>query len=142
MEAAVQLNHYTGQLQCPKAHELCIQLLTWQEVCMSHLYCHMPDIHCCCQCTYLAMFSLIEVPNGRRAVGNPILEPNMASFLLQGEPWLAVIKGHELDPATQQQDQQRLLLERFQQEHPGFDFSSATFNGMAPNARTFMGGMS
>eukprot|EP00879_Flechtneria_rotunda_P012894 GHRR01013466.1.p1 GENE.GHRR01013466.1~~GHRR01013466.1.p1 ORF type:complete len:156 (+),score=25.37 GHRR01013466.1:309-776(+) len=62
--------------------------------------------------------------------------------LEQGEPWLAVIKGHELDPATQQQDQQRLLLERFQQEHPGFDFSSATFNGMAPNARTFMGGMS
>lgn len=35
---------------------------------------------------------------------------------VQGEPWQAVIKGHELDPLTQQQDQQRLLLERFQQE--------------------------
>jgi hypothetical protein len=98
---------------------------------------------------------------------------------LQGEPWAAVIKGHELDPMTQQQDQQRLMLERFQREvspgrstlpalglllhpapqltvcvclyvllaatattqHPGFDFSGATFNGAVPNARTFMGGL-
>lgn len=35
---------------------------------------------------------------------------------LQGEPWQAVIKGHELDMLAQQQDQQRLLLERFQRE--------------------------
>eukprot|EP00878_Enallax_costatus_P007672 GHUV01008032.1.p1 GENE.GHUV01008032.1~~GHUV01008032.1.p1 ORF type:complete len:161 (+),score=40.95 GHUV01008032.1:319-801(+) len=73
------------------------------------------------------------------------LEDNILHVTLtkleQGEPWQAVIKGHELDPLTQQQDQQRLLLERFQQEHPGFDFSSAAFNGMAPNARTFMGGL-
>jgi hypothetical protein len=34
----------------------------------------------------------------------------------QGEPWLAVLQGHELDPAKQQEDQQRLLLERFQRE--------------------------
>ena len=27
-------------------------------------------------------------------------------------------------------------------QHPGFDFSGATFNGQAPNPRTFMGGMS
>ena len=27
-------------------------------------------------------------------------------------------------------------------QHPGFDFSGATFNGDAPNPRTFMGGMS
>lgn len=39
---------------------------------------------------------------------------------LQGETWQAVIKGHELDPMSQQQDQQRLLLERFQREvRPG-----------------------
>lgn len=36
--------------------------------------------------------------------------------VLQGETWQAVIKGHELDPVAQQQDQQRLLLERFQRE--------------------------
>jgi hypothetical protein len=35
---------------------------------------------------------------------------------LQGEPWLAVLQGHELDPVKQQEDQQRLLLERFQRE--------------------------
>ena len=26
-------------------------------------------------------------------------------------------------------------------QHPGFDFSGATFNGEAPNPRSFMGGM-
>jgi hypothetical protein len=39
-----------------------------------------------------------------------------ASVCFQGETWQAVIKGHELDPMSQQQDQQRLLLERFQRE--------------------------
>jgi hypothetical protein len=34
------------------------------------------------------------------------------------------------------------LLERFQQENPGFDFSQATMNGQVPDARTFMGGIS
>jgi hypothetical protein len=36
---------------------------------------------------------------------------------------------------------QKILLERFQREHPGFDFSSASFNGMAPNPSQFMGGI-
>lgn len=34
----------------------------------------------------------------------------------KGETWQALIKGHELNPVAQQQDQQRLLLERFQRE--------------------------
>lgn len=42
--------------------------------------------------------------------------PPICLFWLQGEPWLAVLQGHELDPAKQQADQQRLLLERFQRE--------------------------
>jgi hypothetical protein len=33
-----------------------------------------------------------------------------------GEPWPAVIRGHEVDVLTQQQEQQRLMLERFQRE--------------------------
>jgi hypothetical protein len=37
----------------------------------------------------------------------------------QGDTWPAVLKGHELDPVTQQQDQQRLMLERFQREVRG-----------------------
>lgn len=36
--------------------------------------------------------------------------------LEQGNPWPSVIKGHEVDPVTQQQEQQRLMLERFQRE--------------------------
>jgi hypothetical protein len=100
-----------------------------------------------------------------------------------GDPWPAVLVGHEVDAVTQQKEQQRLMLERFQREvrprppgrgrrpagqraarsqargapggrlargrdrprprsqHPGFDFSQATFNGEAPNPRTFLGGM-
>ena len=34
----------------------------------------------------------------------------------------------------------KLMLERFQEENPGFDFSGADFNGQVPQARTFMGG--
>lgn len=45
--------------------------------------------------------------------------------LQRGETWPAVLKGHELDPLTQQQDQQRLLLERFQRE------VSAVWGGVA-----------
>ena len=59
----------------------------------------------------------------------------------EGEPWPSALQGHGLDAASQQVEQQRLLLERFQVEHPGFDFSGATVNGEAPNARTFMGGI-
>lgn len=33
-----------------------------------------------------------------------------------GDPWPSVIKGHEVDVATQQAEQQRLMLERFQRE--------------------------
>lgn len=41
----------------------------------------------------------------------------------------------------EQQEQQRLMLERFQAENPGFDFSGASFNGEAPDPSTFMGGV-
>lgn len=39
--------------------------------------------------------------------------------LQPGEPWPAAIKGHEPDALTQQQEQQRLMLERFQREVRG-----------------------
>jgi hypothetical protein len=38
-------------------------------------------------------------------------------------------------------ERKALMLERFQAEHPGFDFSGAEFSGSAPDPRTFMGGM-
>jgi hypothetical protein len=34
-----------------------------------------------------------------------------------------------------------MLLERFQAEHPGFDFSGAEVTGAVPDPRTFLGGM-
>ncbi len=46
-----------------------------------------------------------------------------------------------VDPFTRQEMQRSLMLERFQEEHPGFDFRDATFNGEVPDPRTFMGGV-
>ena len=33
------------------------------------------------------------------------------------------------------------MLERFQEENPGFDFSGASFNGQVPDPKNFMGGV-
>ena len=33
------------------------------------------------------------------------------------------------------------MRERFQEEHPGFDFSGAEFNGQVPDPSKFMGGI-
>ena len=46
-----------------------------------------------------------------------------------------------LDPMLQEQVKKELMLERFQEEHPGYDFRDAEFNGSIPDARTFMGGV-
>lgn len=47
----------------------------------------------------------------------------------------------QLDPLAQETTKQQMMLERFQEENPGFDFSGAEFNGAAPDPRTFMGGV-
>lgn len=49
--------------------------------------------------------------------------------------------GGIVDPFTRQEMQRSLMLERFQEENPGFDFRDATFNGEVPDPRTFMGGV-
>jgi len=82
----------------------------------------------------------------------------------RGVPWSAVFQGHtkaprrglwllrpgsaptllrrsQVDPFTQSEVQKSLMLERFQEENPGFDFSGATFNGQVPDPKTFMGGV-
>ena len=62
--------------------------------------------------------------------------------LRRGKPWESLFEGHAaLDPARAQQENQRLMRERFQEENPGFDFSGAAFNGEAPDPSTFMGGV-
>lgn len=60
----------------------------------------------------------------------------------KGETWPCVFKGHSgLDAASTTEVQKKMLLERFQEEHPGFDFSGAEINGTVPDPRTFMGGV-
>ena len=41
----------------------------------------------------------------------------------------------------QEEVKKSILLERFQEENPGFDFSEAKMDGNVPNAREFMGGV-
>ena len=62
----------------------------------------------------------------------------------KAEAWDAALLGRdgaEVDPAAKEEVKRALMLERFQEEHPGFDFSNATFNGDIPSARDFMGGV-
>lgn len=60
----------------------------------------------------------------------------------KAETWPAAFKGHsQLNPVEAEEVKKKLTLERFQQEHPGFDFSGAEFSGMAPDPREFMGGV-
>lgn len=47
----------------------------------------------------------------------------------------------ELDALSQEEVRKQMMRERFQEEHPGFDFSGADFNGTVPDAREFMGGV-
>ena len=45
-----------------------------------------------------------------------------------------------MDAAQEEEEKKRMMLERFQAEHPGFDFSGAEFNGAVPDAHKFMDG--
>jgi len=59
---------------------------------------------------------------------------------IPGEPWTALFAGHEAPGAgtDADPDRRRLLLQRFQEENPGFDFSGAVVTGSVPDAHTFM----
>eukprot|EP01066_Platyproteum_vivax_P006063 Platyproteum_vivax@DN189_c0_g1_i1.p1 len=60
----------------------------------------------------------------------------------KAEIWDCVILGHgNVDPFTHEEIQKKLLLERFQEENPGFDFSQAEFNGPGKDPRDFCGGV-
>jgi hypothetical protein len=79
------------------------------------------------------------------------LDSNIIQIVLakahRGETWESCLRGathaaSEVDPVTKQEIQKEMMLERFQEEHPGFDFRGAEFNGVVPDPRTFMGGVS
>lgn len=49
------------------------------------------------------------------------------------ESWVSIIKGlDEVDPMTKESMDKKMLLEKFQREHPGFDFSGAELTGQLP----------
>lgn len=60
----------------------------------------------------------------------------------KAETWSCALKGHaSLNPYEVEEVKKKLTLERFQEEHPGFDFSGAEFSGSAPDPREFLGGI-
>ncbi|KAL6977464.1 hypothetical protein U1Q18_026263 [Sarracenia purpurea var. burkii] len=60
----------------------------------------------------------------------------------KGQTWASPILGQgQLDPYSADLEQRRLMLQRFQEENPGFDFSQAQFTGNCPDPRTSMGGI-
>ena len=62
--------------------------------------------------------------------------------MAKAETWEMALKGHgQMDPFTKSEVQKKLMLERFGEENPGFDFSGAEFSGAAPDPRNFMGGV-
>ena len=64
------------------------------------------------------------------------------SKMRKGETWEAALATRgRVDPFTRQEIQRDMMLERFGEEHPGFDFRSAEFNGQVPDPRAFMGGI-
>jgi hypothetical protein len=47
--------------------------------------------------------------------------------------WSSVLEnGPRLDPLTQEKQDKAMMLEKFQSEHKGFDFSGADFSGQLP----------
>jgi len=62
-----------------------------------------------------------------------------------GLAWTAATVGphdeDEMSASEAEAERERLLLERMEREHAGFDFSQATVNGTVPDARHFMGGV-
>ncbi|KAN0028022.1 hypothetical protein ACTFIV_009849 [Dictyostelium citrinum] len=49
----------------------------------------------------------------------------------KAETWMAALKGHlnQNENLLNEEDKKKIMLERFQEEHAGFDFSGAEFSG-------------
>ena len=54
------------------------------------------------------------------------------------EVWPAAFEGHAGNLKSFEDSKKKILLEKFQREHAGFDFSDAEVSGAVPNPRTFM----
>ena len=52
----------------------------------------------------------------------------------QHSSWDSVLEGGpKLDPLTKDELDKKMMLEKFQSKHPGFDFSGADFSGQLPD---------
>lgn len=91
--------------------------------------------------------------NSRTAgsVGEKVLVVNLQK-MYKAQAWSCALVGAnshggastatgQLDAVSQEEVKKQMMRERFQEEHPGFDFSDADFNGQVPDAREFMGGV-
>ena len=56
----------------------------------------------------------------------------------EGHTWNGAFADHTVSVKNVEEEKKRLMLERFQAEHPGFDFSGADFSGQVPDPRTFL----
>ena len=65
--------------------------------------------------------------------------------VFKGETWESALLGKDkkeiADPYAKSMIQKEMMLERFQEENPGFDFRDAEFNGSIADPRTYMGGV-
>ncbi|KOO22944.1 nudc domain-containing protein 2 [Chrysochromulina tobinii] len=77
----------------------------------------------------------IEVPPGVKA--------KMLDIKIDAKRLRVGLRGNPpfIDVRAATRVQKSLMLERFQAENPGFDFSGASFNGQVPDPKSFMGGV-
>ncbi|UKK01735.2 hypothetical protein MACK_001088 [Theileria orientalis] len=84
------------------------------------------------------LYSTISTLESYWIIEDIVLEVHLVKAL-EGEVWEYVMKGD--DPVTfygKELDKKKMLLERFQKEHPRFDFSQAEIKGFAPDPRTYL----
>ena len=55
------------------------------------------------------------------------------------ESWASVVRGGpQMDPVSKKELEEKMMLEKMQRKHPGFDFSGAEFSGQLPkDPKTF-----
>tara|TARA_B100000795_G_C22585057_1_gene355304 strand:- start:48 stop:560 length:513 start_codon:yes stop_codon:yes gene_type:complete len=86
-------------------------------------------------------FSKVRLDESSWMMSDGELEVNLQK-VNKAETWESALKGHgALNPFVKGEVQKSLMLERFGEENPGFDFSGADFSGSVPDPRNFMGGV-
>mmetsp|Transcript_29028 Transcript_29028/g.54789 ORF Transcript_29028/g.54789 Transcript_29028/m.54789 type:complete len:253 (+) Transcript_29028:170-928(+) len=90
-------------------------------------------------------FSLVDVESSTWLIVDSVIEITLQKAhkgLLWSSPLISSSgKNSELDPKSKEDVKKDIMLERFTEENPGFDFRGAEFNGNVPDARKFMGGV-